>query len=282
MRDAYQEITDYVIEQMEKGNIPWHKPWRVQDVPKNLSTGKEYRGCNVFLLGFKTYKSNYWLGFKQAQEMGGHVKKGEKGSKIVKWNIKKVEVKQPDGTVKEDCKMFPMILTVFNVDQCEGLAVPEEVHREFDPIPRCEDIAANMPNKPRISHGGGRACYSPAADMVKMPPQETFDDEQHYYTTLFHELSHSTGHRSRLNRKGIAGGSHSFGSKTYAQEELVAEMSAAFLSGEAGIKDMVIDNSVAYVQSWIRVFQDNKKTFIQSAQQAQKSADYVLGKKVEA
>jgi antirestriction protein ArdC len=138
-----------------------------------------------------------------------------------------------------------------------------------------------MPKKPEIRHGGGRACYLPSVDRVEMPRAETFRSGQDYYSVLFHELTHSTGHASRLDRKGVGssdGEWSSFGSTPYAREELVAEMGAAFLAGHAGIVERTIDNSAAYVASWLQRLKEDTKLVVQAAAQAQKAADFILGK----
>ena len=153
--------------------------------------------------------------------------------------------------------------------------------REHSPIEEAERIVAGMPKRPEIRHGGGRACYSLSLDRVDMPQPETFRSGQDYYSVLFHELTHSTGHESRLNRKGVSasdGEWSAFGSTPYAREELVAEMGAAFLSGHAGIVERTISNSAAYIQSWLQRLKDDARLVVQAAAQAQKAADYILNR----
>jgi antirestriction protein ArdC len=174
---------------------------------------------------------------------------------------------------------------VFNVSQCEGIPADKipsvnRIGREHNSISQAEQIVSAMPKRPEIRHGGGRACYSPAFDRVDMPKAETFRSGEDFYSVLFHELTHSTGHQSRLNRKGVAGSDgewSAFGSTPYAREELVAEMGAAFLSGHAGIVERTLDNSAAYVQSWLQRLKDDARLVVQAAAQAQKAADYILG-----
>jgi antirestriction protein ArdC len=179
---------------------------------------------------------------------------------------------------------FLRYYSVFNVAQCENIPadkipVSPVKLREHSPITAAENIVAAMPKKPDIRHGGGRACYSPSLDYVTMPKPEHFASGQDYYSVLFHELTHATGHASRLNRKGISGTEgewSAFGSTPYAREELVAEMGAAFLSGHAGIVERTLDNSVAYLQAWLLRLKEDRRLIVQAAAAAQKAADFIL------
>jgi antirestriction protein ArdC len=224
------------------------------------------------------YASPFWLSFKQAQEMGGHVKRGEKSMPVVFWKWLEVE---KDG----EKQRIPLLryYSVFNASQCEGITVPTigETSREHSPVKAAENIVAAMPKRPEIKHGLDRAFYSPAADFVGMPNPEQFKSTEDYYSVLFHELTHSTGSQDRLCRKGIAGSEgewSSFGSTPYAKEELVAEMGAAFLCGESGIVERTIDNSAAYVASWLDRLKNDAKLVVQAAAQAQKAADFILNR----
>ncbi len=281
--DVYEVITSRIIEKLEAGTVPWHKPWTGDGMPKNLITKKEYRGVNVFILSASGYESPYWVSYKQAQELGGSVRKGEKGTPVVFWKWLTAK-KENDET---DEKNFPMLryYTVFHVSQCDGIdekKIPALAKRynEFERLEACEAITAAMPKRPEIHHKEQRAYYSPTFDYVNMPRPETFDHTEEYYSTLFHELTHSTGHTSRVNRKGIDcpdGSWSSFGSAPYAKEELVAEMGAAFLCGVCQIENKTIDNSAAYIKSWLRRFKDDKKMVIMAAAQAKKAADFIMG-----
>ncbi len=283
--DAFQVITDRIIGLLEQGVVPWQKPWRGGAMmPKNLVSKRDYRGVNVFLLDAMSYQSPFWLTFNQAKDIGGHVKKGEHSCPVVFWKWLDVEAPgEPTGRKKVP---FLRYYSVFNVAQCEDMPqdrIPalNAGEREHCPIADAERIVANMPQKPEIRHGGGRACYSPAFDRVDMPKPETFRSGQDYYSVLFHELTHSTGHQSRLNRKGFSasdGEWSAFGSTPYAREELVAEMGAAFLAGQAGIVERTIENSAAYVQSWLQRLKDDNRLVVQAAAQAQKAADFILGR----
>jgi len=253
-------------------------------MPRNLISKKEYRGVNVFLLHAMMYESPFWLTFNQANELGGHVKKGEHACPVVFW--KRLDVEDQSQPTRKKAVPFLRYYSVFNVAQCEGITqdkIPalNGSKREHTPIEQAERIVSDMPKKPEIRHGGARACYSPSFDRVDIPKPESFHTEQDYYSVLFHELTHSTGHETRLNRKGICGTEgewSAFGSTPYAREELVAEMGAAFLCGQAGIVERTIDNSAAYVQSWLQRLKHDRKLIVQAAAQAQKAADFILGK----
>lgn len=289
-RTVYDIITDRIIERLEQGFIPWQKPWNGDAEPTNLISKKAYRGINVFLLGSSGYSSPYWLSYKQAGQLGGQVRKGEKGMPVVFWKRSTYIPKAKPGddeneTVEAKTGLLLRYYTVFNVAQCDGLdmaKIPALQERDFDPLEECENIVENMPKRPDIRHGEARAYYSPGADYVNMPRRELFKGEVEYYSTLFHELAHSTGHKSRLERKGVTGSSGdwtAFGTTPYAQEELVAEMGSAYLCGHAGIEPAVIDNAAAYIQSWLGKLRKDKKILIYAAAQAQKAADFILGRK---
>jgi antirestriction protein ArdC len=274
-------ITARIIEKLEQGTVPWHRPWAGGEAPKNLITKKEYRGVNVFILNAMGHGSPFWVSFKQAQELGGNVKKGEHGTPIVFW--KWLNKKDDDGNITSDKFPFLRYYTVFNVDQVEGIdesKIPELAikYNELERIEKCENVVMSMPKRPEITYHEQRAYYKPSTDSVNMPKMETFDGSEEYYSTLFHELTHSTGHQSRLNRKGIISGIASFGSQEYSKEELVAEMGAAFLCGYCQIENKTIDNSAAYIKSWLRTFKDDAKMVIMAAAQAQKASDFILGK----
>lgn len=284
MCKTYDVINSRIMELLESGTVPWRKPWNAQsNYPKNLVSGKKYQGINVFMLSCQEYSSPWWLTFKQVQDKGGHVVKGSKSTPIVfyKWIERKDNV---EGADSEDSKngKIPLLryYNVFNVEQTEGVKVPEpeETHNHFDPIVRAEEIVASMPLCPDIRHGGNRAYYSPSLDYIQLPPQHTFDSIEEYYNTMFHELSHATGHINRLGRKSILEASY-FGSHEYSKEELVAEMGAAFLCGHCDIEQKTIENSAAYIQGWLRALKNDKTLLIQAAAQAQKASNFILNVK---
>lgn len=275
-KDVYAMITEKIVGQLRAGVVPWHKPWKTGfQLPRNLKSGKAYRGINVLLLSFSEFSSPYWLTFKQALDLGGNVKKGEKGTTVVFW--KKLRIEDKDSGKQ---KTIPLLryFTVFNADQCEGLAVPAvESKNDGGPIEACWKILDSYKGRPQVVHGGDVACYSPLRDSIQMPEPKAFDTMSHYYATLFHEYTHSTGHKKRLDRPGIAN-FDTFGSHQYSQEELVAEMGAAFLAAHAGIDAAsILDNSAAYIGHWLEKLQNDPKMVVQAAAQAQRAADLMLG-----
>jgi len=285
---VYQIITERVIALLEQGTVPWQKPWSgAEQAPQNLISRKPYRGVNVFLLHAMAFESPFWLTFKQAQELGGHVRKGERACPVVFWKWLDLEREATGDDSKTKRIPFLRYYSVFNVAQCDG--IPSEripalraTARQHEAIAQAERIVAEMPKCPTIQHGGARACYWPSFDRVDMPKAESFRSGEEYYSVLFHELTHATGHESRLARKGVSGSGDewsAFGSTPYAKEELVAEMGAAFLCGQAGIVERTIDNSAAYVGSWLQRLKDDVRLIVTAAAQAQKAADFILGAK---
>lgn len=280
--NVYEIITEQIIDRLEKGDIPWHQPWIGAGYPKNLVSKKDYRGINIFLLACSKYASPYWLSYKQCQDLGGHVRKGEKSTMVVFWKQIKVKGVEQDSDITE--KTIPMLryYRVFNVEQCDGLEkkLPaSNINPDFQPIAACEQVVSGMQNKPTIEHRENRAYYRPSTDMVNMPQNNNFVNPEYYYSVLFHELGHATGHEKRLARKDYAEGC--FGSETYSKEELVAEMTAAFLCGYCQIENKTIDNSASYIKSWLRKFKDDAKMVILAAAAAQKAADYILNRKFD-
>ena len=270
---VYQIVTEQIIKQLESGVAPWHRPWATQ-APRNLVSKREYRGINVFLLASRGYGSPYWLTYKQATEQGGNVRRGEHGSKVVFWKIDKYETEDADGQTLAKTSAILRYYTVFNVEQCDGITVPGS-ERVINPIAECERIVAGMPNPPAIEQDA-RAWYRPANDTVGMPSRQAFGSAEEYYSTLFHELTHSTGHPSRIGREGIEK-LNTFGSESYSKEELIAEMGAAMLAGVAGIERRTLANSAAYLKSWIDVLKSDARMVVFAASQAQKAADYIQG-----
>ncbi len=274
--NVYEVITARILESLEKGVVPWRMPWR-STTPMNMVSKKAYRGVNVFLLSCGGYTSPYWLTFKQAKAKGGSVRKGEKATPCIFYS--KIEDKKAAPAANGKSKTFGMLryYQVFNVAQCDGIEIPvTDVVKEFNPIAECERIVSGWDKKPMIEHGGNRACYSPSADRISMPPQGAFGTPEEYYSTLFHEMTHSTGHLNRLNRKGITD-AILFGSHNYSFEELVAECGAAFLCGNAGIVNATIDNSVAYIANWASKLKSDPKWIVDAAAQASRAAEHIMG-----
>ncbi len=279
--DPYQLITDRIIEQLEAGIVPWHKSWIGGEPPANLRSKRPYRGINTFLLSCAPYTSPYWVTFRQALSLGGSVKKGAKGWPVVFW--KWLDKKDAGGAVD---KRIPLLrrYTVFNAsDQCEGLEVPElqQPACDWDPIVAAEEIVSSFASAPAIEYGGFAASYSPTLDRVQMPERKMFPKACEFFSTLFHELGHATGHNNRLNRSGVTD-LNAFGTHAYAREELVAEMTAAYLSGHAGILHGTLDNSAAYLRGWLSKLRGDKRLVIGAAAQAQRAADLIRGVTFEA
>jgi antirestriction protein ArdC len=271
--NVYEIITDRIVESLRKNVVPWRKPW-VTQAPKNLISGKNYRGVNVLLLGSAPHQSPWWLTFNQARDLGGSVKKGERGTPVVFWKIS--EKKDARGKIEKS--FILRYYTVFNVAQCESVQAPPSIPRPaFNPIEECERIVSGFEGRPQIEHGGGMACYVPALDRIQIPAREAFSSAPEYYSTLFHELTHSTGAASRLNRKTVTDPS-SFASHAYSFEELIAECGAAFLCANGGISSATLDNSAAYIASWAKKLRSEPKWIVNASAQAAKAADLVLGK----
>ncbi len=281
--DVYAEVTEKIVSMLEAGVVPWRSPILGQAKagwPKNMESGKEYRGVNVFLLAFtawaKGYGSAHWLTFNQAKAKGGSVKKGEKSSMIVFW--KQYETKD-EKTGEPVTVPVLRYYNVFNVEQCDGIPVPDAPAFEpsvLSPVEAAERIIAGYPAGPAIEHRGSSACYLPRQDAVHIPEPTRFASTTDYYATLFHELAHSTGHSTRLDR-GLDTDLAPFGSPDYGREELVAEMGAAFLCGHAGITPATIGNNAAYIGGWIKTLKGDKRLAIAAAGAAQRAADWILG-----
>lgn len=286
--DIYQQVTDRIIEQLEQGVVPWKSPYFSKvGFPRNFASGRAYQGINVFLLGSLRFTSPYFLTFLQAKELGGHVRKGEHGSLVVKYGTYTKEDEQAAAGADAETRRFLKAYTVFHASQIEGIEFPAPANLPELSITEktalAREIVSGMPKAPEIREGSAVPCYRPATDSVHMPERRFFDSEEAYYSTLFHELSHSTGHADRLARKSLLEnkGIDAAGDtarKTYAEEELVAEMSASFLNAHAGIMESELSNSAAYLQSWIDALKskDAKGWIIRAASQAQKAANYIL------
>jgi len=279
MANVFEIVTEQILSHMDKGIIPWKKPWSTKiRLPQNLVTGKKYRGINVWLLLASSFVSPYWLTFNQAKDLGGTIKKGEKSSIVVYWNFKKVdEVNENTGEMEHKKIPFLKYYRVFNVQQCEGITFPDQpAEDKADSKEEAEALVNGYQRGPEIKYGFVRACYNPIADRVKMPNKAEFVNAEEYYSTLFHELVHSTGHVSRLNRETMTTPA-AFGSKNYAREELIAEMGAAYLCGISGITQATIENSSAYIQGWRDTISKDSRLVVLAAAQAQKAVSHIIG-----
>jgi antirestriction protein ArdC len=285
--DVYGIVTEKIISMLENGIVPWRRPWTSTGLPRNLVSKKPYRGVNVFLLSASKYVSPFWLTYRQANELGGHVRKGEESTLIVYW--KADDVKQRTGDLaaeelegKTRRRFLLRYYRVFNVEQSElPQAVIDKLPKietyQHDPIEAAEKVIAGMPNPPEIQHAGSKAFYSVASDRVTMPPRNLFESAEEFYATLDHELIHACGSPKRLNRESITEAAP-FGSPTYSFEEMVAELGAAYLCAEAGISNAVVENQAAYLAGWLKKLRAERRLLIHAAAQAQHAADYILNR----
>jgi antirestriction protein ArdC len=287
MANVYDTITDRIIKQLEQGTAPWHRPWASRGdagLPRNLRTLKPYRGINLWILMSAGYSSPYFLTFKQAIELGGNVRKGEKGLPVVFWKFGEYEQDNKEtGETEKHESVLVRYYTVFNASQCENLQVipvpPPDTHPDVAPIEMCEQVVAGWSTKPTIREGSDKASYHKILDYINMPARSSFEASEEYYSTLFHELTHSTGHANRLNRSTL-NDFKSFGDNNYSREELVAELGACYLCGFTGIENRTIDNSAAYLASWLKVLKADNRMVLIAASQAQKAVDLILGSAV--
>lgn len=306
MADAYDLVNEQILEIMKQGELPWNKPWNCSN-PKSMATGKAYQGINLLLLAMAPYSDSRWITLNNATKLmveklekagiscetrkskrgrtyyvrtdtGDMVKavpesEFKKGRAIVFWKWVKKE-KIVDGKKEERSFPFLRYFKVWNVEQTTLDLAPEEtVALDFEPLEACESIVNGYEGIPEINHGGNVACYSPISDEIGMPAKEAFHSVPEYYSTLFHEMGHSTGHKSRLDR-GLVGG---YEKEKYSREELVAELTAAYLCSQAGIEKHILDNSAAYIAGWQKRIKDDPKAFVLAAGKAQKSADLIRG-----
>tara|TARA_B100000508_G_scaffold138385_1_gene134324 strand:+ start:7328 stop:8215 length:888 start_codon:yes stop_codon:yes gene_type:complete len=278
----YKRITSQVIAGLEAGHIPWKKPWVGERAPKNYKTRHAYTGANLWVLLARPFDSNLWLTFKQAQELGGSVMKGEKGTQICYWNIRSRDVVDKEtGEKKEKKAFFLKTFTVFNAEQIEGVEFNEpEATTGATTNEEAEKLLSEYKNSPELVYKAvDTAYYSAEEDKVVLPRRKSFLSTTSYYSTLFHELGHSTGHPSRLDRDGIANFDH-FGSEKYTKEELIAEMSACFLMSMCGLTAGLEQNNQAYINGWITKLKSDPKVLFEASREAQKACDYMLGEQV--
>lgn len=284
--DVYSRVTARIVADLEQGTRPWLKPWSVTHTAGRITrplraNGQPYRGVNVLLLWGEALANGYtapiWMTYRQAQELGGQVRKGEHGSLVVYADrISKTETNDK-GEEHERSIPFMKGYTVFNVEQVDGL--PDHYYvRPTNPLPPAQRIETAerfaASTRADIRHGGNRAFYAPARDFVQMPPFEAFRDAESYYATLTHELTHWTGHTTRCARDFEKG--HRFGSEGYAFEELVAELGAAFLCADLGITPEPREDHAAYLAHWLKVLKQDKRAIFSAAAHAQRAADYLL------
>ena len=291
-RDLHREVTQRFIDALQKGCVPWIKPWKASGnsatgFPVNAANERRYRGINVTILWSAAIERGFtrdrWLTYRQAQNAGGYVKRGEKGTPVVLYRTieaKPTATAQPDD---EEPKTFKIArsFVLFNVEQCAGLSrrIMGDAISDTPPsegFPAVDQLVDRSGAK--VRHGGDVATYVPVADVVKMPDAQLFTAPEHYYATLLHELVHWSGHKSRLNRPGIVE-THAFNSVSYAFEELIAEIGSAFLCAEYGVRGDL--RHEGYVQSWIKIMEDKPNAIFQASSAAQSAFDYLLALDLE-
>lgn len=273
---VYQLVTDRIIAELKKENIPWKKPWTgIRSGAYSRSTGKPYSILNQMLL----MKPGEYLTYKQAQAAGGTIKKGEKSQIVVFW--KPLEVTKENGDGSSTKEMIPILkyYNVFHIDQCEGVKprFAQEDFRPVNPITEAEAVLSGYSERSGCSirnERQDRAFYRPSTDCIVLPMREQFPQIAEYYSTAFHEATHSTGHTSRLNRLNT---SAFFGSEDYSKEELIAEMGSAILMNELGIETPdTFRNSAAYIQGWLKALEDDSRLIVSAAGKAEKAVRLIL------
>lgn len=289
MANVYQMVTERIVAQLQKGIIPWRRPWHGFDnaspetAAVSYDSGRAYSFLNQLLLP----GPGEYLTFGQIQKAGGRIRKGERSGIVVFYQPVQIkeETKENGETVLK-IRTVPVLkyYNVWNLNQCEGIEsrwAGRTVEPKVKPDERAEEIVGlymNSDNHPTLTVArSDRAFYRPSTDEVVVPAMQQYDEVAEYYSTLFHELTHSTGHATRCNRKGVAGMLNN-GKEEYSKEELVAEMGAAMLVSFAGLDcEKAFKNSVAYIQGWLRPLQSDQKMVVWAAAQAEKAVKYIFG-----
>ncbi|MBW4464675.1 MAG: DUF1738 domain-containing protein [Pegethrix bostrychoides GSE-TBD4-15B] len=278
-KDIYQELTDKIVYAIEKGVVNnWQMPWHTKDgnslLPANVLSKKAYRGINILSLWVtvaeKGYSSNLWGTYKQWQELGAQVRKGEKAASITFWKIKELDQEMESQEESDPKKaFFARGYYVFNADQVSGYEIKEESIEPQERIDQAEDFFRDL--RALIFHGGNKAFYSLKADQIVLPMFEMFKDALYYYGTLAHEHIHWTAHESRLNRNL----ENRFGSESYAFEELIAELGSAFISARLGLINEPRAEQISYLDSWLKVLKGDKRAIFTAASKAQEAVDWM-------
>jgi len=277
--NLYNEVTARILTELQNGAAPWVKPWSAtpgKNIPHNAATGNAYSGCNVILLWMAQgeFTSPRWLTFKQALDLGGHVRKGEK-SRATICKVLQLQGKPKDGEAEGDRFTTIKAYAVFNVDQCDGLPEtilnpePAKARHDDERDATIDEFIAASGADFRDDVGGDRAYFSPSRDFIAMPAFAAFKSANNYYATAFHELAHWTGHTTRLDRSF----GKRFGDRAYAAEELVAELTSAFLCAEFSIDGEL--RHAGYIQNWIELLRDDARAFFTAASKAQAAAQFL-------
>lgn len=276
--NVYEMVTERIIEQLENGIIPWHKPWTgTRSGAYNRVTRKPYSLLNQMLL----QHAGEYATFKQWTEAGGHIKKGEKSEIVTFWKLSPIEVENEDG--EKEKKQIPLLryYNVFHISQVEGVEPKEKLDlHELEPLTEAEEIKEAYKEREQIEIYEivcNEAFYNPGLDYIQVPCKEQYTEIEEFYSTLFHEMIHSTGHKRRLDRLE-SGASARFGSETYSKEELVAEIGSAMILNCLAIEtEKTFKNSSAYVQNWLQVLKNDNKFIVSAASKAEKAAKYIFG-----
>ncbi len=281
----YQNITDLLLQQIQNGAGSWVKCWKNVGgggLPNNPQTKTVYKGINTISLWCESLKKGFtdsrWGTFKNIKDLGGYVRKDQKGSKVILWKPRKIEEVQSDGTKQEKTIFTFRIFTVFNFQQCEGLP-------DMDPVEKStvEDLESTIQDYLKrenlsLQFGGNRAFYSPKKDYIKVPNKAQFKTALHFQSTVFHEVAHSTGHKTRLNRDGVIEYNY-FGSHKYSYEELVAELTAVFSMSKLGLMNETSDtfsNSASYLKGWSSKLGEYPEWINKAAREASKATAYIF------
>jgi antirestriction protein ArdC len=272
-KNLYELVTKEILKLMKKGKLPWRRNWgnKSPAIPTNLFTGRPYRGINVLRLMAED-KSAWWATTHQIEALGGRLQEGAKSVMV----LSMFAFEDEDG----ELQFRATSNQVYNLDDCENLSIPyTRVRNErVSEIERCEAFIKRMPSgMPKVKHGGNRACYFWSKDLIAMPHKHSFDDAEAYYATLFHEYGHATGHPSRLNRTWAYDPSE----EERAREELIAELTSAFVCASLKIHQKALDEAAGYLKSWLAALEHDPKAFIIAASDAQKAADFLHGVKVK-
>lgn len=289
----YDEVSNTIIAMIEKGVAPWRKTWSTYGLARNYGTNHIYTGINLILMNNTIHLIPYFLTFNQIKEQGGKIKKDVKAEKVIYFDVYYKDGDDKTLTKEEAMQRrkngqeiyilkFIKYYNVFAIEDIEGIEfeIPEMELKHNETIVRCEEIIKNMPKRPELRQiDANRACYVPELDFVNMPSIEQFESAEYYYATFFHELTHSTGHVSRLAREEIMN-LQKFGGIPYSKEELVAEMGASFLCSSVQIDyDNIVENNVAYLAGWLKVLKEDSKFIFKVSAEVQKAVVYILNRR---
>jgi len=276
-QNAYEMVTNRIIEQLEKGIIPWQKPWSgTHNGAYNRISNKPYSLINQMMLSH----DGEYASFKQWNDLGGKIKKGAKSEVVVFWKIQPFEEENENG--EKIIKQIPLLrhYNVFHISQVEGVKPKEKMEFvEHEPIEEAERIKLDYMNREHLKifeKVTNRAFYTPTFDYIEVPCKEQYEDIEEFYSTLFHEMIHSTGHKSRLDRLETGASAH-FGGESYSKEELTAELGSAFLINKLGIEsEKSFKNSSAYIQNWLQRLRNDSKMIVSASSRAEKAVKYIL------